>query len=194
MIICTFCLWSEHLFWVFIVSVDFILAFSELCSFKISEWKFICSPGGHNKVCTWLSCSEVSVSRLFGVPAGPLWLLIMRVLYLDCRCIDLLWRCQGRCLGWMRMCLRLFALTLVDDPAIFSPQAVLSVWTQGTLSLLSASGKVSLRGKVLSRIAERKTSSLISILECKRGLKHHHHLHCRSWKVSLRNASFRCRD
>lgn len=56
-----FCLWSGHLFWIFIVSVDFILAFSELCSFKISEQKFICPPGGHNKVCTWLSCSEGSV-------------------------------------------------------------------------------------------------------------------------------------
>lgn len=144
-----FCLWSGHLFWVFIVSVDFILAFSELCSFKISEQKSICSPGGHNKVCTWLSCSEVSVSGLFGVPAGPLWLLIMRVLYLDCGCIDLLWCCWGRCLGWMRMCLWLFALTLVDDPAIFSPLAVLSVWTRGTLSLLSASAKVSLCGKAL---------------------------------------------
>lgn len=67
-----FCLLSRHLFWVFCVSVDFMLAFSELSSFKISEQKFICSPVGHNKVCTWLSCSEVSVSGLLWVPAGPL--------------------------------------------------------------------------------------------------------------------------
>lgn len=57
------------------------------------------------------------------LPAGPLSLLIMHILYLGCGCIDLLGRCCCRCMGWMRMCLWVFALTLALT-CYFSPVCV----------------------------------------------------------------------